>query len=120
MTTVWHIRDRRPGDVYIGRAGKGEDGYFGNPFPLERESERPAVLHRYKRWFLSRIQKDPEFAARVQALKGKRLVCFCAPKPCHGNVIAEFVNSGMPAWEAWYHMEVERQRDEADDFYREE
>ena len=36
MTTVWHIRDRRPGDVYIGRAGKSEDGYFGNPFPLER------------------------------------------------------------------------------------
>ena len=22
-------------DVYIGRAGKGQDGYFGNPFPLK-------------------------------------------------------------------------------------
>ena len=28
---VIHIRDRKPGDVYIGRPGKGEDGYFGNP-----------------------------------------------------------------------------------------
>lgn len=29
-------------DVYIGRPGKGNDGYFGNPFPLLNGAERGA------------------------------------------------------------------------------
>ena len=58
-------------DVYIGRAGRGEDGYFGNPF---------------------RMGQDSEFKHRVLALKGKRLGCFCKPKACHGDVIADWLN----------------------------
>ena len=32
-TRVVNIR-KEAYDVYIGRAGKGQDGYFGNPFRL--------------------------------------------------------------------------------------
>ncbi|GHV10010.1 hypothetical protein FACS1894162_2160 [Bacteroidia bacterium] len=33
MTKVVNIKNSRC-DVYIGRAGRGQDGYFGNPFRL--------------------------------------------------------------------------------------
>lgn len=35
-----------PYDVYIGRAGHGQGGYFGNPFPLPRRAARPSLQAR--------------------------------------------------------------------------
>lgn len=42
-TRVVNIR-KESCDVYIGRAGQGKDGYFGNPFRLE------ATMTRGARW----------------------------------------------------------------------
>ncbi len=92
-TTVIHIRDSKPGDIYIGRPGKGESGYFGNPFPLKWGDSRGSTIERYRAYFLKRIENDKEFRRRVLELKGKRLYCFCKPHPCHGDVIAEWLNS---------------------------
>ena len=38
-------------DVYIGRAGRGEDGYFRNPFRLLPGMSRGATLDRYRSYF---------------------------------------------------------------------
>lgn len=98
VTQVIHVKDSKPGDVYIGRAGKGQDGYFGNPYRLTDESRRAEVIAKYAQHFQERL-RDPEFKRRVLELKGKRLVCFCAPKPCHGDVIAAWLNSlEWPEW----------------------
>ncbi|GAB6120034.1 DUF4326 domain-containing protein [Dysgonomonas termitidis] len=91
-TTVVNIRQNEY-DVYIGRAGKGQDGYFGNPFPLEDKSARGSTLEKYKEYFHKRIQADPQFREKVHALKGKRLGCFCKPHPCHGDIIAGYLES---------------------------
>ena len=77
-------------DVYIGRAGNGEDGYFGNPF---RGLERAASIAAFRAGFDKRIWTDVEFADRVLKLRGKRLGCFCKPLACHGDVIAAWVDS---------------------------
>ena len=92
-----------PWDVYIGRRGKfmvlhggtgeGEDGYFGNPFPLKHESLRADVLAKFRTYFYERLGRDEEFKRRVLALKGKRLGCYCTPSPCHGDIIAEYLNN---------------------------
>lgn len=76
-------------DVYIGRAGKGQDGYFGNPFPLlgNGEASRKSCLEKYKEYFLERVEKDDEFRRRILSLRGKVLGCFCSPKMCHGDII---------------------------------
>jgi len=92
LTTVIHLRDQQPGDVYIGRAGKGEDGYFGNPFRLGQGETRGSTIERYDEWFHQRLLTDPEFKKKVSELKGKRLVCFCKPQACHGDVIAAWLN----------------------------
>lgn len=89
---IVNINRTKKYDVYIGRAGKGLDGYFGNPFPLESfGGDRDACLAAYKTYFLDRVRKDEEFKRRVLALKGKTLGCFCAPDLCHGEVIEEWL-----------------------------
>ena len=79
-------------DAYIGRAGRGEDGYFGNPFRMGNRISREDAVKRFHGYFADRIERDSEFKQRVLALKGKRLGCFCKPKACHGDVIADWLN----------------------------
>lgn len=86
-----------PCDIYIGRAGKGKSGYFGNPFPLLSRETRGATIERFKKYFYDRIQTDIEFKNRVLEMEGKKLGCFCKQKnkdvPCHGDVYVEYLNS---------------------------
>lgn len=88
LTTVVNLRDAHY-DVYIGRAGKGEDGTFGNPYWARSREENIAD---FKRYFEERLKDDPTFKARVEKLRGKVLGCFCKPLACHGDVIAEYLN----------------------------
>ena len=92
MTRVVNIY-KAPYDVYIGRAGKGQSGYFGNPFRLEAGQPRGATIEKYREYFYNRLAVDPEFKRRIHELRGKTLGCFCAPQACHGDVIAEYLNN---------------------------
>jgi len=75
-------------DVFIGRPGD-----FGNPYPLWEEKKRESCIESYRRYFLNKMNKDPEFRHKVLALKGKRLGCYCKPKLCHGDIIAEYLEN---------------------------
>lgn len=79
-------------DVYIGRAGKGCDGYFGNPFRLEEFKNRLDCINKYKEYFYNRIKNDREFHKRIISLRGKILGCFCDTHYCHGNIICDYLN----------------------------
>lgn len=92
MTTVVNIYKEKY-DVYIGRKGKGNDGYFGNPYPLLKGEDIGATLEKFKEYFLNRLEKDTEFKAKVISLRGKRLGCFCKPKKCHGDIIANYLDN---------------------------
>lgn len=81
------------GAVYIGRPGKGHDGYFGNPILLSSLLDREEVLRAYESYLKQRIETDPIFRLRVAALSGKTLVCFCVPYPCHGMVLARYADA---------------------------
>ena len=78
-------------DVYIGRAGQGKDGYFGNPFRLEATMTRGGTLDRYRKYFYYRLSTDEKFRRRIGELQGKTLGCFCKPNPCHGDIIKEYL-----------------------------
>lgn len=80
------------GDVYVGRAGHGFDGYFGNPFGTKGGQRCESVqesIHRFTEYAKDRLYHDPEYRERVKSLVGKRLFCFCKPGPCHGDVLEE-------------------------------
>jgi len=78
--------------VYIGRPGKGVPGSFGNPNPLKKESDRESNLAQYRKYLEKQVKEDPDFRAKVAALHGKTLVCFCKPKACHGDILAEMAD----------------------------
>lgn len=91
--------NRSPYDVYCGRSGKGQDGYFGNPFNC---TNRWRNIVNFWYYFNNRL-KDPKFYKRVQGLRGKRLGCFCKPKDCHVDVIAAYLNGRPITAEYLYH-----------------
>ncbi len=95
-TRVVNLR-KEPYDVYIGREGRGFDGTFGNPFWNGNEDEREYTLYKFKEYFFERIVNDEEFRRKVETLRGRRLGCFCVPKACHGQVIADYLDGSSDA-----------------------
>lgn len=74
-----------PDAIYVGRPSP-----FGNPFPMPRESFRDQVCDAYES-----IMSDPDntLIPRIKAeLKGKDLVCWCAPKRCHADTLLRIAN----------------------------
>lgn len=89
ITRVGNKRDRAtPDDFYIGRPS-----VFGNPFVIGKDGDREQVISKYREWFYQKLKDDVQFLIAVNGLKGKRLICWCSPQRCHGDVIAEFLNS---------------------------
>jgi hypothetical protein len=89
LTRVVNLRCE-PFTRYIGRASRGRDGTFGNPFAMHGEADRPKVISDFRGYFYKRLQDDPEFKAKVETLRGETLGCFCKPKACHGDVYVEY------------------------------
>lgn len=93
MTSVINIKDapvdwkKNPEYLYIGRAGKGLGGKWGNPFKLESESDRATVLRKYIQWLQKQITYY-SWPEEISELRDKILVCFCAPRLCHGDILA--------------------------------
>lgn len=74
-------------DIFIGRPS-----ILGNPFKIGQDGTREEVIEKYRQWFYAPQRRGiREFAKR--RCTGKRCGCFCAPEPCHGDVIIEFVNN---------------------------
>ena len=70
---------------------------WGNPYVVGIDGTRSEVIESYRRW----IKGRPELLERLGELKGKRLACWCAPRACHGDVLAELVAEvGEPPAEA--------------------
>ncbi len=81
-----------PDSVYVGRPSK-----WGNPFKmndpllpagLSRLGKRKAVIDEYRRYIL----RNPEMMSQLSELKGRDLVCWCSPLPCHADVLMELAN----------------------------
>ena len=73
---------------YIGRGS-----YWGNPYSMfEDGDDRDEVIRKFRYDF--DFEKFPHInKEEVYKLAGKRLGCFCKPSACHGDVLADFLNS---------------------------
>ena len=85
MPTVFNKYHKPPSTaVYIGRGSP-----WGNPFVIGKDGDRDTVCDKYA----AMVESDPSFKARVIAnLRGKDLVCFCAPQRCHGDYLLKVAN----------------------------
>lgn len=54
--------------------------------PLDRDG----VLYHFRLYAIDRLMREPDW---LEPLRGNRLACWCAPSPCHGDVIVELLGS---------------------------
>lgn len=62
---------------------------WGNPFKIGKDSNRAEVISKYRHYAALKLLEDPHW---LDELRGKDLVCWCAPLPCHGDVLLELAN----------------------------
>jgi hypothetical protein len=84
-------------DVYIGRPS-----VWGNPFTHIADKStlaqfvvknREEAISKYREW----IKTQPHLLERLHELDGKTLGCWCKPKSCHGDVLAEMIKDSKQA-----------------------
>ena len=87
-------RNKEPFDVYIGRPSK-----WGNPIKITNSTakERDRVLNAYRALINSGYLAD-QLGENwrqivIKELKGKTLACWCAPLPCHGDILKELADN---------------------------
>jgi len=73
--------------VYIGRGSP-----LGNPYVLGQDGTRAEVVEKYRKWLVKKlIHRDPIVEVAFRKLRPEdTLMCYCAPEPCHGDVIKVF------------------------------
>lgn len=98
MLNFYHLGKKIPDNaVYIGRkqAAHGlEQSVFANPEwlpPGSSEEDRQANLGRYRQHLVKLVQSGKVTTEDLLALENRDVVCFCAPKACHGDVVSEAV-----------------------------
>lgn len=86
--TDYNSQKSTPYYEYIGRGS-----YWGNPYSMYDDGDgRDEVIRKYKYDF--DFDKFPnKNKSEVYKLAGKRLGCFCKPQSCHGDILADFLNS---------------------------
>lgn len=79
------------GAVYVGRPSP-----FGNPYTIGKDGTREEVIQKYRAWFRHQLKTSDTFLVIVERLRtAKGLVCWCAPHPCHADVIVEYLKTGQ-------------------------
>lgn len=73
------------GSIYVGRGSA-----WGNPFKIGNDGTRAEVISKFRLYAIQKLLRDKDW---LMPLKDKDLVCYCAPKPCHADVIIELINS---------------------------
>lgn len=81
--------------VYIGRPNpRYGESPLGNPYTIGKDGTRSEVVAKYRSWLWDRIEEKGAVYQELvklltQAQLGEELtlVCWCAPKGCHGDVV---------------------------------
>ena len=91
---------RRPSEIPSGAVYVGRPSQWGNPFS---KSGRDKNIEDFREYAEKRIQREPSW---LNPLKGKSLICWCSPQPCHADILIEMANKPVCTkpevdWDAW-------------------
>lgn len=83
------VYNKRSANIPTGAVYVGRPTIFGNPFEIGRDGSRDEVCDKYEAWVKSR----PSLITSIKRqLKGKHLVCWCAPLRCHAETLQRIAN----------------------------
>jgi hypothetical protein len=90
MPKIWNKRHKLsippPDAVYVGRPSS-----WGNPFVTQQHTKagHAEVVGQFRNYAEDKLKKEPDW---LKPLKGKDLICWCSPLPCHAEVLMEMAN----------------------------
>jgi hypothetical protein len=91
--TIINKHHKKGSGEYIGRGSP-----LGNPFPITKELPRLKAIAQYKTWLYAKVTEGDVRVSnelmRLILLARKQpiaLECFCAPQPCHGEIIRDLL-----------------------------
>ena len=94
MITVGNKKHGASG-IYVGRPSP-----LGNPFPMQGEATRVATIRDYEDWLAEQLLDSSSQAsceihqlAELARTQNLCLVCFCAPKACHADIIKRTIEA---------------------------
>jgi hypothetical protein len=64
---------------------------WSNRFKVRKNATREEVIEAIVR-YRAGLLDQPELIAALPELRGKDLICWCAPLPCHAGVLLELAN----------------------------
>jgi len=81
-----------PNIIYCGRAiymggWKLKESIWANPFKVTDDQTNEIVCKKYEEY----IRNKPELLEKLHTLIGKKLACWCYPKPCHTQVLIKLM-----------------------------
>lgn len=70
---------------------------FANPFAIDKsaadpKAERDRVIKEFETDIRKKLADDPSLQEKLLSLKGKVLGCWCAPEPCHANILLKLID----------------------------
>jgi len=69
---------------------------WGNPWKIGMyvdgigKIDRAQAIDLFRQWLDQHLPAEPDF---LEPLRGKRLACWCAPLPCHGDIILDYLGA---------------------------
>ena len=91
--TIVNRRNGRVAGVYVGRPA-----VLGNPYVIGHDGSRHDVVDKYRAWLREQYRHDGavrhalrQLAMRYLTDGALTLICWCAPQPCHAEVIRDAV-----------------------------
>lgn len=83
----------------LGETGEpiGKPSPLGYPFDIDKDEPAEETVEKYRKWFNKKRRYGKAHAELVRLYRKAKtqghleLCCWCAPKPCHGDVIKEFL-----------------------------
>jgi len=94
MITVVNKRtSKESGTVARFYVGRGQGSVLGNPFVIGRDGNRDEVIAKYQDWLGTTDAALKELMRIRDASLGQdiELECWCAPLPCHADVIKRVI-----------------------------
>jgi hypothetical protein len=112
MVVNKHTHTKTALDVYIGRGS-----VWGNRFSHREGTRaevvvgsREAAVEAYRRELWAKIKSGEVSLESLAALHGRTLVCFCAPRLCHGHTLekaAAWASRELEAQDACFHAQCD-------------
>jgi hypothetical protein len=93
MIKVVHV-NKEPYDIYMGRAVfpyHTEVSPWKNPFSINWISDRDTVIAKFAAYFYAPEQKHLRDKALAEIGPDAVLGCWCAPKNCHADIVAGYL-----------------------------